>query len=116
LIIWGLPHVGDADGSKSKPLADQISPAAVVTGLAWTLGVLLLSTLWLDGVVVAFSMVLPLLAFWAMRQWLNHRLAGFTGDGLGATQQVCEIACYLGFALALGPVIGDWLGLTAANG
>jgi adenosylcobinamide-GDP ribazoletransferase len=115
LVIWGLPHVGDADGSKSKPLADQISSATLATGAAWTLAVLLLSTLWLDGAAVVFSMALPLLAFWGMRQWLNHRLAGFTGDGLGATQQVCEIACYLGFALALGPVMGAWLGLTAAS-
>jgi adenosylcobinamide-GDP ribazoletransferase len=29
------------------------------------------------------------------------RLQGFTGDCLGATQQVCEIAFYLGALLAL---------------
>jgi adenosylcobinamide-GDP ribazoletransferase len=30
-----------------------------------------------------------------------RRLQGFTGDCLGATQQVCEIAFYLGAACAL---------------
>jgi adenosylcobinamide-GDP ribazoletransferase len=30
-----------------------------------------------------------------------RRLQGFTGDSLGATQQVCEIAFYLGALLAL---------------
>jgi adenosylcobinamide-GDP ribazoletransferase len=31
----------------------------------------------------------------------KRRLQGFTGDCLGATQQVCEIAFYLGLAIAL---------------
>ena len=33
---------------------------------------------------------------------LARRLQGFTGDGLGAVQQVSEIGFYLGAALALG--------------
>lgn len=40
-------------------------------------------------------------ALW-MRRLLQRRLQGFTGDGLGATQQVGEIAFYLGLVLALG--------------
>ena len=46
-------------------------------------------------------------ALW-MRQWLQRRLQGFTGDGLGAIEQVSEIAFYLGAALSLGP-LGAWL-------
>jgi adenosylcobinamide-GDP ribazoletransferase len=34
-------------------------------------------------------------------RWFWRRLQGFTGDCLGTTQQVCEIAFYLGLALAL---------------
>ena len=41
------------------------------------------------------------LGFAYMGRLLWRRLQGFTGDGLGATQQVCEIAFYLGVALAL---------------
>ena len=34
---------------------------------------------------------------WAVMVWrLKQRLQGFTGDALGATQQVCEIALLLG--------------------
>jgi adenosylcobinamide-GDP ribazoletransferase len=36
-----------------------------------------------------------------MWRLLRRRLQGFTGDGLGATQQVCEVAFYLGLAMAL---------------
>jgi adenosylcobinamide-GDP ribazoletransferase len=32
---------------------------------------------------------------------LVRRLQGFTGDCLGATQQLCECAFYLGAAMAL---------------
>jgi len=32
-----------------------------------------------------------------MRQWLQRRLGGYTGDGLGATEQLAEIAVLLAF-------------------
>ena len=38
-----------------------------------------------------------LAAGWMARLFLR-RLQGFTGDGLGATQQVCELAIYLALA------------------
>jgi adenosylcobinamide-GDP ribazoletransferase len=33
-----------------------------------------------------------------MARMFRRRLRGFTGDGLGATQQVCELAIYLALA------------------
>ena len=33
---------------------------------------------------------------------MRHRLQGFTGDTLGATQQICELALYLALAAAPG--------------
>jgi len=33
-----------------------------------------------------------------MLRLLRRRLQGFTGDTLGATQQLCEVAFYLGLA------------------
>ena len=38
---------------------------------------------------------------WAMRAWLRRRLGGYTGDGLGATEQLAEIAVLLAFTAAL---------------
>ena len=35
-------------------------------------------------------------------RWLQHRLGGYTGDTLGAAQQVAEIAAYLALGAALG--------------
>jgi adenosylcobinamide-GDP ribazoletransferase len=103
LLIRALPHVGDADGSKSKPLADSVDRTALATGAAWCAPVLLLLG-WVQGPAVAFGALLAAaLAYRAMHALLARRLGGFTGDGLGATQQVTEIAFYFGAAAAWQP-------------
>lgn len=99
-VIYTQPHVGDVAGSKSKPLADGLTLAALLAGLSWMALALLL-------VVARF----PGMGWWAgvlgaalgtawMARLLWRRLRGFTGDGLGATQQVAELLFYLGLAVA----------------
>ena len=120
LTIRLLPHVGDAAQSKSKPLAGQISGLALAVALLWCLGALAVvmsaqaamllianstsglmawAALWLVAVVCS------LIAWGWMHHWFARRLQGFTGDCLGAEQQVCEIAFYLGLALASSPML-----------
>ena len=121
LLIRLMPHVGDAAGSKSKPLADQISGAALVTAFIWCFGALALSGCaqaainsvattgrmgfdwvhWAPWAPWLAGMGASGLAFAYMGRLLQRRLQGFTGDGLGATQQVCEIGFYLGLVLVL---------------
>jgi len=115
LTIRLLSHVGDAAGSKSKPLADQISLTALGTGLIWLFSALALTVyvqaatdyiaLDLSNVdllqALANALVASLLAWAWMTRWFARRLGGFTGDCLGATQQVCELAFYLGLAVSL---------------
>jgi len=101
VLIRTLPYVGDDAGSKSKPLADHIAPGALVAGAGWCIVPLMLATLALGPAFAAAGLAASALALWWMRRWLQRRLQGFTGDGLGATQQVCELAFYLGAAAAL---------------
>jgi adenosylcobinamide-GDP ribazoletransferase len=54
--------------------------------------------------------LLALLGAAAVAWRLKVRLQGFTGDGLGATQQVAEVAFLLGLALCLGPAGAGWAG------
>lgn len=101
LLIRWLPHVGAASGSKSKPLADRISDRSLAAALAWLVLALALAG-WLQGVSLLLApLSASLVALAVMWRLLQRRLQGFTGDCLGATQQVCEIAFYLGLALAL---------------
>ena len=100
LIAW-LPHVGDSGASKSKPLADQISPASLLTAFVWCL-IALAPVLWARAateLIVACGLSFAALLW--MYRLFRRRLQGFTGDCLGATQQVCEITFYLGLAIAL---------------
>lgn len=115
LTIRLMVHVGDAAGSKSKPLADQISGAALGTGFIWFLLAVALTVyvqvttdfvainLTDSGLLQALmnALVTSLMAWGLMARWFWRRLGGFTGDCLGATQQVCELAFYLGLALSL---------------
>lgn len=99
LLIRLLPHVGDTQLSKSKPLADQISHAGLATALLWLMLTLALASWRLDVFALAACLGASGLALVWMWRLLRRRLQGFTGDCLGATQQVCELACYLGLAL-----------------
>ncbi len=119
LLIRWMPHVGDLAGSKSKPLADQISGKSLCAAFTWCfLGLFLMAyvqdlTHFIDLGAVNETQDEPLLsafgsalaasglAFLIMWRWFWRRLQGFTGDCLGATQQVCELAFYLGLALSL---------------
>jgi adenosylcobinamide-GDP ribazoletransferase len=118
LTIRLLPHVGDVAGSKSKPLADQISLGSLWLAGLWTFGALALALIAQKAMVLIVpSLAAPALVLWlaagvlgsglawlGMLRWFARRLQGFTGDCLGATQQVCELAFYLGLALAWGAV------------
>jgi len=101
LVIRFQSHVGDEAGSKSKPLSDAISWSTFSVGTTWWLvSIILLYFLhpnvpWWAAVVGAGTTLI-----WIFRI-LARRLGGFTGDGLGATQQICEIGFYLGLLLVL---------------
>jgi adenosylcobinamide-GDP ribazoletransferase len=115
LTIRWLPQVGDVAGSKSKPLADQISGLALCTGLIWcVLALALTVAVQVTTGFIAINMtdagllqallnalMVSLVAWAVMTRWFWRRLGGFTGDCLGATQQVCEVAFYLGLGLSL---------------
>lgn len=101
-VIRTMVHVGDSSQSKSKPLADQISNAGVWVGLVWwgAAMVLVARSLPIPALVTGTSGAIAGAACVAWR--LQKKLQGFTGDGLGATQQVAEVGFYLGLALACG--------------
>lgn len=101
LMIRVLPHVGDAAGSKSKPLADQITLASLGVAFIWSISALALASYALPAMTLIVACSVSMIALLWMGRLFTRRLQGFTGDCLGATQQVCEIAFYLGLAIAL---------------
>ena len=101
LLIRLLPHVGDVAGSKSKPLADQISGLSLCIAISWLFIAIAAVFITYDAINLIFSMLTASIAFLYMWRLFAKRLQGFTGDCLGATQQVCEVAFYFGLAFSL---------------
>jgi adenosylcobinamide-GDP ribazoletransferase len=89
LVIYTQAYVR-TDG-KSKPLATQLNGREL--SLAALFGLVPLALLPI-GLWLA---LLPVIIVWL---WFSHklkkRLGGYTGDCLGAMQQLCEVAFYLG--------------------
>ena len=100
-LVRTLAHVGDTARSKSKPLADQISGQALGAGALWCLPPLALYAWAQPPLALGLGLLGSALAALWMARWFARRLQGFTGDCLGATQQISEIAFYLGAATAL---------------
>jgi adenosylcobinamide-GDP ribazoletransferase len=90
-LIYNTPYVSDLDASKSKPLAQRQTTfelaLLVVTGL--------LPCLFLELELVT-ALVITLVVFRTLfRSWLITRIGGFTGDCLGAAQQLAELIIYI---------------------
>lgn len=104
VLIRKLPHVGDTATSKSKPLADQIALESLWAAGLWCVLPLAAGTFALGFSAMLLGILLSALgAAWMGWRFLK-RLHGFTGDCLGAVQQVSEIGFYLGIAIAVGSV------------
>jgi adenosylcobinamide-GDP ribazoletransferase len=100
-VIRTLAHVGDTPKSKSKPLAESIATLGLLAGVLWWALAMALVWWWLPSEPWHLAVLGSLLGLGWMWRLLNRRLQGFTGDGLGATQQVSEVCFYLALALAL---------------
>ena len=90
-LISVLPYVSDVSSSKSKPLANKQTVSDVLVLFAVGLTPLVFFS-WMLSVVVLLVLVLFQLGF---SRWLKSRIGGFTGDCLGAAQQINELLIYL---------------------
>ncbi|MDR2188716.1 MAG: adenosylcobinamide-GDP ribazoletransferase [Azonexus sp.] len=99
LLLASMNYVRDDSNSKAKPLATRLSAGGLAVATAFAvLGLLPLP--WPEALMGCLLAALATLWLAAkFRRWLG----GYTGDCLGATQQVAEIAFYLG-VLAAWPV------------
>lgn len=98
VLLSLLDYVREDLLSKAKPLATRLSAGEM--GLALTFAVAPLY--WLPPVRAGVGCLLAALATLWLAAKFKRWLGGYTGDCLGATQQVSEIAFYLGL-LAVWP-------------
>lgn len=100
-----LPYGGEIEHAKAKPMAQQLTPLQGLLSSGWLIlaGVLVMllfpNTVQQIGIWQwSLALLLGIVATDYMRRLLRRRLNGYTGDGLGATQQLSEIAIYIGLA------------------
>ena len=103
-----LPYGGEIEHAKAKPMAQQLTPLQGLLSSGWLLLAGLLVVLVFPNTVQQIgigrwllAIILALIATDYMRRLLRRRLDGYTGDGLGATQQLSEIAVYIGLAASI---------------
>jgi adenosylcobinamide-GDP ribazoletransferase len=92
VLLATMDYVREDLQSKAKPLATRLSGGAMLVALGFVIGALAL--LPIEKAIVG-CLLAALVTLWLsakFRRWLG----GYTGDCLGATQQVSEIAFYLG--------------------
>ena len=89
-LISLLPYVAEFDLSKVKPLTESQNKIDLRVSLITGGATLLLVP------ASAIALVITLIvAVWIIRKYLRNQIGGFTGDTLGATQQVTELLIYL---------------------
>jgi adenosylcobinamide-GDP ribazoletransferase len=98
VLLATMDYVREDLLSKTKPLATKLSPGPMLFALSFVVGSL---TLLPSEKALAGCTLAALATFWLARK-CQRWLGGYTGDCLGATQQVSEIAFYLGVLVSFG--------------
>jgi adenosylcobinamide-GDP ribazoletransferase len=91
-LIVDMQYVSEDATSKVKPLAQELSSNSYLTLLA-TGAVIIAFTL---SFSIAWKLVVILfITRWCLKRWFTQQLRGYTGDCLGAAQQLSEVVIYL---------------------
>jgi adenosylcobinamide-GDP ribazoletransferase len=97
--VIALPYVREDAGSKAKPVAGGQARLNIWLPAA-LFGLLPLLLLWPAPLYTA-SLVLVAAVYVYLLGLFRRRLGGYTGDCLGAAQQLLELAWYLGLVMVL---------------
>ena len=108
-LIWRLPYARDGGGSKSKPFADSLSaPMWILSGVIGLAALVPLaytsSRLWggVDVRALGLGAAAAAITAAAAGGYFKRRIGGYTGDCLGAVQQLSELVFLLGGLAAVG--------------
>jgi len=100
-VIRALPYAREDLDAKAKPIAQGITgpqlAIATLLGLAPLLALMALTGLW----IYSLFLIPLLLLRWRLIYFFDKWLGGYTGDCLGATQQLAEVIIYLSFVSLL---------------
>ena len=93
-LIAGLNYVREDASAKAKPLATRLGKGELAVAALFGLAPCLL----LPAAQVAIALALVTGVTLLAARYFVRRIGGYTGDCLGATQQLSELAFYFGLA------------------
>ena len=96
-LIFTSQYIGNKDESKSKPVGEKNTPLTFI--LAFLFGMVPL--LMLDVKFIVFILIIQSFIFLYFRYYVHKRIKGYTGDVLGALQQLSETAFYFFYLIFL---------------
>lgn len=91
LLVATSQYVRENDDAKAKPLAKSITAKEIIPAVLFGL----LPLLFFQRFEIIYALILPLLGTFFLRRYFHKWIGGYTGDCLGATQQVAEVLFYL---------------------
>jgi len=94
-LIYTDTYARDDDNSKSKPLATKMSSGELIFAILFGLAPLF----FFANVYALLTLVPLLLVRWYFSGYFKKWIGGYTGDCLGAVQQVSEVVFYLSLIL-----------------
>jgi adenosylcobinamide-GDP ribazoletransferase len=104
LLASALRYAGDPEHAKAKPMATEVSRAGAAVAVGWALLVGAPFVAVVGPAAGGAALAAVIAVAWTCARWFRHRLGGYTGDTLGATQQWSELAAVL--AVLAVPAIG----------
>ena len=97
ILISTTQYVRDDQTSKSKPLGTKTSIITILVGLVFGLG----SFWFMEPIHAVFIIGILLVVFLFFRAYIIRKTGGYTGDVLGALQQISEIVIYFSYLIVL---------------
>ncbi len=95
LVIYTSEYSRDDATSKTKPIGKRGKDFDFL--MAWVFGIAPLFFIPLEYSIATFPVLL--LTTYIFRRYITRKLGGYTGDCLGALQQIAEVEIYLGFVI-----------------
>lgn len=100
-ILYRFPYARANEDSKAKPVAKQLSNNDFLTALVFALVPVAVFIYWQQSAVVLWVIVPLGILHLGLGRYFMKWIGGYTGDCLGATQQLAEVSIYLFFANTL---------------
>jgi adenosylcobinamide-GDP ribazoletransferase len=91
LLVYTTPYIREDALSKAKPIGNQTTKTSVTIALITAL----IPLLFLDWLLIVGVAVASIVVLWLFRAYIMKRTGGYSGDVLGALQQLVEVAIYL---------------------